>query len=114
MPSSIEELVMSRKLSKLFWCGVFVVVFGAYLVLSNVMSIITFASLYTSYFAHSSLTSDMTGVYYILITNGVMLVFEVVLVVAGVYVAKKGMVHEQSLMPPVQQPANEPVSSQIN
>jgi hypothetical protein len=105
---------MSRKLSKLFWCGVFVVVFGAYLVLSNVMSIVTFASLYTSYFAHSSLTSNMTGIYYVLITNGVLLVFEVVLLAAGVYIAKKGMAHEQSPLPSVQQSAIEPASSQVN
>ena len=105
---------MSRKLSKLFWCGVFVIVFGAYLLLSNVMSIVAFASLYTTYFAHSSLNGGMTGVYYVLVTDGVMLVFDVVLVVAGVYVAKKGMVREQSWMPPVQQPISENVSSQIN
>ncbi len=85
---SIQGLAMSRKLSKLFWCGVFVGIFGSYLLLNNLVSIISFASLYTSYFAHSSLTNDMTGVYYILVTSGVMLVFEVLLVVVGVYVAK--------------------------
>ena len=43
-----------------------------------------------------------------------MLVFDVVLVVAEVYVAKKGLVREESWMPPVQQPISENVSSQIN
>jgi hypothetical protein len=78
------------------------------------MSIVAFASLYTTYFAHSSLNGGMTGVYYMLVTDGVLLVFEVMLVVARVYVAKKGMAHEQPLMPPVQQSASEPASSQIN
>ena len=49
-----------------------------------------------------------------LVTDGVMLVFDVVLVVAGVYVAKKGMAHEHSWMPPIQQSISENVSSQIN
>lgn len=78
------------------------------------MSIVTFASLFTSYFAHSSLTSGMSGIYYVLISDGVLLVFEVVLVVAEVYVAKKGLVREEPLMPPVGQSASEPASSQVN
>jgi hypothetical protein len=47
----------------------------------------------------------MTGVYYVLVTSGVMLVFEVLLVVVGVYVVKNGISYEQpeiaSIVPPL-------------
>jgi hypothetical protein len=101
---------MSRKLTKLFWCGIFVAIFGSYLMLTNLISIISFVSLYTSIAA--SLGNNLSGIYYVLVLNVVMLILEVFLVGVGVYVTKKGIIYEQPSTqsiesPPASEPATE-------
>ena len=97
---------MSRKYSKLFWCGLFVTLFGGYLLIANVLSFVTILSLPASFLASYSASTAFT---FMLVRTALFTVLYAFMLVVGVYVLRKGIIHEQSPppMPPVEQSTNE-------
>jgi hypothetical protein len=87
---------MSRKLSALFWCGLFVAVLGSYLLITNLFTFLVI----------SSLSSTFNYVGLIVARSAFFVILYAFLVAAGVYVMKKGITRVQS--PPVEQPTSPP------
>jgi hypothetical protein len=98
---------MSRKYSKLFWCGLFITLFGGYLLVTSVLSFVTIFSLPASFFTSYSASPIFT----LMIFRAVIFtVLYALLLAVGVYVLKKGIINEQSPPPilPLEQPTSEP------
>jgi hypothetical protein len=87
---------MSRKLSALFWCGLFVAVFGSYLLITNLFTLLVI----------SRLSSASTYFGLIIARSALFVTLYALLVAAGVYVMKKGITKVQP--PPVEQPTSGP------
>lgn len=92
---------MSYKLSMLFWCGLFVAGLGSYLLITNLFTLLVIFSLASSPYANLS--------FGLIIARAALFVgLYTLLVVAGVYVMKKGITRVQP--PPVEPVASEPVT----
>lgn len=88
---------MSRKLSLLFWCGVFVAVFGLYFLLTNLLSAFPFASSLWHFFVPYASISQALVLVFSLAWYVFMVCLGVVLVVAGVNIARKSLIFEQTI-----------------
>lgn len=91
---------MSRKLSLLFWCGVFAAVFGLYFLLTNLLSALPFASSLWYFFVPYASISQVLVLVFCLVWYVVMVCLGVVLVVAGINIAKKSLIYEQPITSP--------------
>lgn len=94
---------MSRKLSALFWCGLFVAVFGSYLLITNLFTLLVLFSLTSSSLAHLAASANFS---LMLARSAFFVILYALLVASGVYVMKKGITKVQP--PPVEPVASEP------
>ena len=97
---------MAWKRSVLFWCGIFTAFFGLYLLLTNLMSALSFISALWYYFVpYASISGALVYILF-LAWNIVISVLGAGLLAAGVHIAKKSLMDKQPSISPTIEPAS--------